>query len=167
MSAFNIVFTGKPKNAFTWVLIDHKPGAVTFKSELFWLFIPSWSTMHRYLVNNLLNQPHLYLTPFNLVFLKTELRAKTENLWPFFIPDATKLTSMLFLDAYTGTYLLVFCFCVCIYYSNPRVESRRYLVNKNTSFMESRIGVLWHEEKKNNNKTKMSIYLQMFWGQIP
>ena len=33
--------------------------------------------------------------------------------------------------------------------------------------MESRIGVLWHEEKKNNNKTKISIYLQMFWGQIP
>ena len=38
-----------------------------------------------------------------------------------------------------------------------------------------KILVLWNPElefcgmrrKKNNNKTKISIYLQMFWGQIP
>ena len=47
-----------------------------------------------------------------------------------------------FLDAYTRTYLLFFCICVIIYYPNPRVESIWYVVNENTSFVTSEIGVL-------------------------
>ena len=52
----------------------------------------------------------------------------------------------LFLDVYTGTYLLFFCICVSIYY--PRAESKRYVVNKNTSFVSSGIGFLWPPKSK-------------------
>ena len=78
----------------------------------------------------------------------TEMWAKTEEkkLLPFFYSGGhTKLTSKLFLWCLhcTGTYTLFFCICVSIYYDNPRVESKRYVVNKNTSFGSSGIGVLW------------------------
>ena len=69
VSAFFIVFTGKPKNAYKWALIGPKPIAVVFKSLLLLLFIQSWSTKYQCLVGNLLCQPHPYLPPL-LGFLK-------------------------------------------------------------------------------------------------
>ena len=41
----------------------------------------------------------------------------------FSIREDTKLTSMVFLDAYTGTNLLFFCICVSIYQGKNRKTS--------------------------------------------
>ena len=53
----------------------------------------------------------------NTVVVNFALGQKQKNLLLFFsIPEDTKLTSnQLFLEAYTGTFFLFFCFCVSIY----------------------------------------------------
>ena len=69
-SAFIIVSTGKPKDAYKWVYIGPEPIRCCFqKSLVLTFFIPSWSTKRQYLVDNLLCQPQLYLPPL-LGFLK-------------------------------------------------------------------------------------------------
>ena len=77
---------------------------------------------------------------------KVGIGQKRKNL--ISIPEATKLTSMFFFGCLhcTGTYLLVFCICVSIYLSNPRVESKKYLVHRNTSFVASGMNALLHPE---------------------
>ena len=65
MSTFIYVYTGNPKNAYGWVLIGPTLMAVILKSLLFWLFMQSWSSKHWYFVDNLLCQPHLYLSPLS------------------------------------------------------------------------------------------------------
>ena len=63
MSAFIIVFTGKPTCQKSSKLFKN----LTKKSEKkLWLFVPSWYSKHRYLVNTLLCQPHFYLTHLSM-----------------------------------------------------------------------------------------------------
>ena len=58
-----------PLGSLKTLINGSKLVAVVFKRLLFLLFIPSWSTKHLCLVDNLLCQPHLYLLPL-LGFLK-------------------------------------------------------------------------------------------------
>ena len=66
--------------------------------------------------------------------------AKTEKLLHFFHSGGHKTNFKAFIWIITLEFL--FCICLSIYYSNPRMESKRYLDNKNTSFLTFGIGVL-------------------------
>ena len=57
---------------------------------------------------------------------------KKKNFYFFSIPEDSKLTSKLFFgNLHWDIFFLFFCICVGIYLFNPRMESKRYLVNKN------------------------------------
>ena len=59
------------------------------------------------------------------------------------------------------------CICVSIYQSNPRMESRGYLVNKNTSFVASGIGVLMPPEHNNKSENIESYMINRSLGPVP
>ena len=59
-----------------------------------------------------------------------------------------------------------FCyFAFELVFISPRMESKRYLVNKNTSCVSSGIGALWLPENKTKIlKPKICYDLQVFWS---
>ena len=73
---------------------------------------------------------------------------KSKKTSAFFHSLGHKTNFNVFLDAYTGIKVSFFCMCVTIYQSNSRVDSKRYLFNKNTSFVASKIKVFLPLAKK-------------------
>ena len=84
----------------------------------------------------------------------------------FFIPEDTKLTSKLFFGSLHWDIFFVLLH-LCKYILVQYTDGKRYLVNKNTSFVSAGIGVLWLPENKKKSLNLKFYMITRSFGQIP